>query len=49
MRDVASGACCNFCEWSDPAALMVTRVEEVEGAQADESEGGRPGDVGGDT
>jgi hypothetical protein len=48
VRDVVSGAFRHFRVWADLAAFMVARVEEAEGAPADEVGGGRPADVGGD-
>ena len=45
MHDVVSGAFCHFREWSDLAAFMAARVEEVERAPAGPDEGRRDGDA----
>lgn len=39
-RDVVSGAYRGFRDWSELAAFMIERVEEVENAQTGRTEGG---------
>ncbi len=46
VRDVGSGAFRNFRDWSDLVAFMVARVEEDEGAPAEQIKGERHGDAG---